>query len=409
MVMKWVHSRQRRAAMVAVLGALVVLSTALPAPALSWNPMDWVGGDSVSQANRKAAEKADENYEAARREAREARAAANAAREQATRLEESARLAEARASAAKRVVAAYQQQTAAAPAAVTTPAPAADAPEDTAAAGEDTDTDTALAPISHYDAPAVADDDTAENPVDNDTQTTLKSAAAPAEEARKRSWMPQTWNPMAWLGLSDDEAKQQTEYPEKVAYAKPARKSSVSETLDDAGDDSRALPAMPYTGAVIETQKGNIVVEFYKDQAPETVRNFMALASTGFYNNINMKFHRVIPGFVVQTGDPTGTGAGGSGKRIPLEVDNKLSHDAKGMVAMARGPDPNSATSQFYITLAPQKTLDGKYAVFAHVISGLDVLEKIEKDDRVYGVKLIDAATVARDVDPNDKKFLKWF
>jgi cyclophilin family peptidyl-prolyl cis-trans isomerase len=100
-----------------------------------------------------------------------------------------------------------------------------------------------------------------------------------------------------------------------------------------------------------------------------------------------MKFHRVIPGFVIQTGDPTGTGAGGSKETIPLEVKNTLSHDTKGMVAMARGADLHSATSQFYITLAPQRTLDGKYAIFGKVISGLDVLDKIEKGDMLYGVR----------------------
>jgi peptidyl-prolyl cis-trans isomerase B (cyclophilin B) len=124
--------------------------------------------------------------------------------------------------------------------------------------------------------------------------------------------------------------------------------------------------------------------------------------NSGFYNKYNMKFHRVVPGFVVQTGDPTGTGAGGSKKTIPLEAKNKLSHNAKGIVAMARGFDPNSATSQFYITLAPQPSLDGKYAIFGKVISGLSVLDKIELGDMLYGIRLVDINSITRD--PVEKK-----
>jgi peptidyl-prolyl cis-trans isomerase B (cyclophilin B) len=154
--------------------------------------------------------------------------------------------------------------------------------------------------------------------------------------------------------------------------------------------------------AVMETEKGNIAFELYPDLAPQTVANFVELVNSGFYNKYNMKFHRVVPGFVVQTGDPTGTGAGGSKKTIPLEVKNKLSHNAKGIVAMARGFDPNSATSQFYITLAPQPSLDGKYAIFGKVISGLSVLDKIEVGDMLYGIRLVDSDSVARD--PVEKK-----
>jgi peptidyl-prolyl cis-trans isomerase B (cyclophilin B) len=157
--------------------------------------------------------------------------------------------------------------------------------------------------------------------------------------------------------------------------------------------------------ALIETERGNIAIELYPDQAPATVANFVKLINEGFYNRFNMKFHRVVPGFVVQTGDPTGTGAGGSKERIPLEAKNKLSHNTKGIVAMARGADPNSATSQFYITLAPQVSLDGKYAVFGRVISGIDVVSKIEKDDMLYGIRLVDLSTVVRDVQPEKKKF----
>jgi cyclophilin family peptidyl-prolyl cis-trans isomerase len=137
-----------------------------------------------------------------------------------------------------------------------------------------------------------------------------------------------------------------------------------------------------------------MVIELFPKQAPITVRNFQALVAKQFYNGL--VFHRVVPGFVVQTGDPTGTGAGGSDKTIKLEVSQKLSHTGKGIVAMARKQDPNSASSQFYITLAPAPSLDGKYAVFGRVISGLDVLEDITQTDRVTELTLIPLEGVKR-------------
>jgi peptidyl-prolyl cis-trans isomerase B (cyclophilin B) len=112
----------------------------------------------------------------------------------------------------------------------------------------------------------------------------------------------------------------------------------------------------------------------------------------------------VIPGFVIQTGDPTGTGAGGSKNTIPLEAKNKLTHNVKGMVAMARGGDPDSASSQFYITLAPQTALDGKYAIFGKVVGGLDVVEKITKNDELYAVRIVEPKELSRD--PVVKKHL---
>jgi cyclophilin family peptidyl-prolyl cis-trans isomerase len=90
-----------------------------------------------------------------------------------------------------------------------------------------------------------------------------------------------------------------------------------------------------------------------------------------------MIFHRVVAGFVIQTGDPTGTGRGGSEKSIKLEIHPDLKHDRAGIVGMARSQDPDSATSQFYITLGPAPHLDGKYAIFGRVIEGLDVVMAI--------------------------------
>ncbi len=120
---------------------------------------------------------------------------------------------------------------------------------------------------------------------------------------------------------------------------------------------------------------GIFKIELFADKAPTTVQNFIDLIKRGFYKD--MIFHRVVAGFVIQTGDPTGTGRGGSEKRIKLEVHPDLKHDRAGIVGMARAQDPDSATSQFYITLAPTPQLDGRYAVFGRVIEGLDVVMAI--------------------------------
>lgn len=120
---------------------------------------------------------------------------------------------------------------------------------------------------------------------------------------------------------------------------------------------------------------GTFKIELFADKAPTTVQNFIELVKRGFYKD--MIFHRVVAGLLIQTGDPTGTGRGGSDKTIKLEIHPDLKHDSAGVVGMARSNDPDSATSQFYITLAPAPHLDGKYAVFGRVIEGLDVVMAI--------------------------------
>ena len=126
--------------------------------------------------------------------------------------------------------------------------------------------------------------------------------------------------------------------------------------------------------ATIETSKGKIVIELYKDKAPKTVENFVTLTKKGFYNGII--FHRVIPGFMVQTGDPTGTGRGGPGYSFADEFAPDLHHEGPGMVSMANA-GPNTNGSQFFITLAATPWLDGKHAIFGHVIEGQNVVEQI--------------------------------
>ena len=125
-----------------------------------------------------------------------------------------------------------------------------------------------------------------------------------------------------------------------------------------------------------ETTLGTFKAKLYTDKAPITTKNFQDLVKKSFFNGII--FHRVIPGFMIQGGDPTGTGTGGSGVKIKDEFVPGLKHDKKGILSMANA-GPNTGTSQFFITLAPQPHLDGKHAVFGEVISGMDVVEKIGK------------------------------
>ena len=132
----------------------------------------------------------------------------------------------------------------------------------------------------------------------------------------------------------------------------------------------------------IEMEDGGIIkLELYPKQAPETVNNFVSLINKGFYNGLI--FHRTIPGFMAQGGDPTGTGMGGPGYGIKGEfkkngVDNTLSH-VRGMISMARSAMPNSAGSQFFIVTEDSVFLDGDYAAFGSVLEGMDVVDKIVK------------------------------
>jgi peptidyl-prolyl cis-trans isomerase B (cyclophilin B) len=155
-------------------------------------------------------------------------------------------------------------------------------------------------------------------------------------------------------------------------------------------------PAEPQKGparvtqmAEIAMEKGGVIkIEFFADDAPKTVENFITLAKKGFYNGLT--FHRIEPNFVVQGGDPKGDGTGGPGYKIKAEF-NKNQHD-RGAVAMARSNDPDSAGSQFYITLAPAHFLDGKYTVFGKVVSGMNIVDNIKKGDKMKSVTIMDAA-----------------
>ena len=163
--------------------------------------------------------------------------------------------------------------------------------------------------------------------------------------------------------------------------------------------------------AEIHTTAGEIDVRFFPDKAPKHVKNFIDLAESGFYNGI--KFHRVIPGFMIQggdpntkNGDPSTWGTGGSPNRVPAEF-NDIKH-VRGILSMARTNDPNSASSQFFIMVATAPSLDNQYSAFGKVIKGMDVADKIvnaprDANDRPNNPTTIERVVV-RDAKPGELK-----
>lgn len=173
----------------------------------------------------------------------------------------------------------------------------------------------------------------------------------------------------------------------------PDRKPNVSAEQRAVPRDFKDIPER----VLIHTTMGDITVSLFRQQTPrvrtvpvrqtcnqtinnissQTCHNFATLAASGFYNSVPC--HRIIRGFMIQTGDPTGTGRGGSsiyGSKFPDEIVPQLTHSAAGVLSMANaGPDTNG--SQFFITLAPTRHLDGAHTVFGHVINGMDVVERM--------------------------------
>jgi peptidyl-prolyl cis-trans isomerase A (cyclophilin A) len=162
-----------------------------------------------------------------------------------------------------------------------------------------------------------------------------------------------------------DSVKQQTP---------PTETKKDSTKKDDADVKKDDKP----TGNIVkfETTMGTFKAKLFTDKAPITTKNFIDLVNKGFYNGII--FHRVIDGFMIQAGDPTGTGRGGSGVKIKDEFGPGLKHDKKGILSMANA-GPNTGESQFFITLAPTPHLDGKHAIFGEIIEGMNIVEKIGK------------------------------
>ena len=143
-------------------------------------------------------------------------------------------------------------------------------------------------------------------------------------------------------------------------------------------DKDKGAKKMANPIAVFETNHGTFEIELFEDKAPITVKNFIDLAEKGFYDGLI--FHRVIDGFMIQGGDPNGTGTGGPGYVIPDEFHEDLRHDSEGVLSMANA-GPNTGGSQFFITLAATPWLDGHHSVFGKVVKGMDVVREIGKVD----------------------------
>ena len=133
----------------------------------------------------------------------------------------------------------------------------------------------------------------------------------------------------------------------------------------------------------METDKGTINLELFDKDAPNTVANFTKLAKSGFYNGL--KFHRVIPDFMIQGGDPTGTGGGGPGWKIKCEI-NKQKH-TPGTLSMAHA-GKDTGGSQWFVTHSSQPHLDGRYTLFGQVVSGMDVVDRIQEGDRILSIRI---------------------
>jgi peptidylprolyl isomerase len=148
----------------------------------------------------------------------------------------------------------------------------------------------------------------------------------------------------------------------------------------DAAVTAEQPPAVqldPQNTIYLDIPAGRVVIELRPDKAPKTVARFKQLVRQHFYDGLT--FHRVIPGFMAQGGDPKGDGTGGSGQNIPAEFNDM--HHLRGTIAMARSADPNSADSQFFICFAPAPWLDGQYTAFGRVVEGMEYVDQIKQGD----------------------------
>lgn len=173
-----------------------------------------------------------------------------------------------------------------------------------------------------------------------------------------------------------------TEAP--VDAAAPATAETPATPAGTEPDLSVDASGLSKSTAVITTPHGVIKFKFYPKDAPKTVERIVELIQQGFYNGLS--FHRVVPGFVVQGGDPRGDGTGGSGQKLTAEFNSR--RHIEGTVAMARAQDPDSADSQFYIALAPQPHLDRNYTVFGQVVEGMDVVKKLQVGDKMTTIAI---------------------
>lgn len=172
--------------------------------------------------------------------------------------------------------------------------------------------------------------------------------------------------------VADTAAEQSTTAPSTETTKEEGTMSAYDLSVDSEGLSKAVATMTLESGGVIKWR-------FYSNDAPNTVKRIAQLISEGFYNGI--VFHRVVPGFVVQAGDPTGTGSGGSGVKLKAEF-NSRKHE-EGIVSMARTQDPNSADSQFFIMLGQHPHLDGQYTVIGKVVEGYEHVQKIKQGDKI--------------------------
>lgn len=182
----------------------------------------------------------------------------------------------------------------------------------------------------------------------------------------------------------DDTSSKSAKQEETVAPESTDNSGQDAETSDSSSDDTNQLSGK-YHVVIKVKDYGNIKVELDADTAPISVTNFVKLAKQGFYDGLT--FHRIIDGFMIQGGDPNGDGTGGSDETIKGEfsengVENNISH-VRGTISMARSSENDSASSQFFIVQSDSTYLDGQYAGFGTVTSGMDIVDKICKDTPV--------------------------
>ncbi len=204
----------------------------------------------------------------------------------------------------------------------------------------------------------------------------LRNREATETPGAQASVVPTETAPAASASPAAPQASAAPEAPATVApsAATPPNVSGVDLTTDVNGLSKATV--------TLNTTKGVIKYKFFSKDAPNTVARMVELIKKGFYNGLI--FHRVVPGFVIQGGDPLGNGTGGSGQKLKAEFNNRP--HIEGAVAMARAQDPDSADSQFYISLGTHPHLDHNYTVFGQVIEGMDVVRKIQIGDKMNTV-----------------------
>lgn len=183
-----------------------------------------------------------------------------------------------------------------------------------------------------------------------------------------------------WVFTKKAEKPSSTPSPAPAVTQPGGSPTPLSTSTVDLTPDAQGLSKATVT---ITTARGIIRFKFYPKDAPNTVNRMVELVRKGFYNGL--KFHRV-ESWVIQGGDPTGSGSGGSGQRLKAEFNNRIHKE--GSVGMARALDPDSADSQFYIVFGPQPHLDGSYTVFGQVIEGMDVVRKIQRGDAMSSLAI---------------------